>query len=524
MAPRKFLVKLLVLLLLILLSACFPAQTISANNPLPIIPQPEKIERLAGEFHLAEDMEVSGAEGELQEYFISQLNELTGVKLTHGSMDKANVLLNISIGRMGDEAYRIYITKARILITAATKQGLFRGMQTFFQLVPVEAKAKRASSSLEIPCINIDDKPRFGYRGLTLDCARNFMSVKFIKRYIDIIAYYKFNALHWRLTDDQGWRIQIKKYSKLTEKGATQKLFADSLYSGYYTQEDIKEIVEYARKRYITIIPEIDMPGHVTASLAAYPKNACIEGVYEPAKSYGIFNASYCAGDEDTYDFIENIIDEVCELFPGKYIHIGGDDVNMNSWKTCKECQERIKEDSLKDTQGLYVYFLNRVSSYITKKGKTAIVWNATGQQGLLPDIMVQSLQDSLSAADAAKEGHGVINSPRAFTSMDLNMFMLDLNTAYSFEPVPEALKGKETEKVLGGEVSFWNEIFRPDDVDKRLFPRILALAETFWSPVEAKDYKKFEARLNASYPDIEALGIEWDNGNARPKTLVTEE
>jgi len=383
-------------------------------------------------------------------------------------------------------------------------------MQTLFQLIPADDKAKKNSDNISIPCCKIVDSPAFIWRGLNIDCARHFMTKDFLKRYIDILAYYKFNILHWHLTDDQGWRIEIKKYPLLTKVGAWRKEADGSIYGGYYSQEDIKEIVAYAKSRFITIVPEIEMPGHCLASLSAYPENSCTGGPFEVADTWGVFNDVYCAGNDSTFDFLENILDEVIALFPGNFIHIGGDEVPKIRWKECPKCQARIKTEGLKDEDELQSYFIKRISNYLYSKGKNVIGWDEILQGGLAPGAIVQSWQSFQGAVDAAKLGHYTICSPASYTYLNSDPEDLDLKIAYSFNPVPAELSADEKKYILGSEVNLWTERTPRELVDQQLFPRILALSEIFWSNPINKNYDEFLSRVKNSYQDLTTLGIQY--------------
>ena len=336
------------------------------------------------------------------------------------------------------------------------------------------------------------------------------MSKDFIKRYIDILAYYKFNVLHWHLTEDQAWRIEIRKYPKLTQVGSWRKESDGSVYGGFYTQEDVREIVSYAQSRFITIVPEIEMPGHSLASLSAYPENSCTGGPFVPTNRFGVFNDIYCAGRDSTYIFIQNVLDEIIQLFPGKFIHIGGDEVPKNRWKECPKCQAKIKAEGLKDEDELQSYFIKRISGYLSSKGKRIIGWDEILQGGLAPGIIVQSWQSFQGAVDAANLGHYTICSPESFTYLNTSPENLDLQTVYSFNPVPDSLPESENKYVLGGEVNLWTEYIKQENVDGALFPRTLALAEVFWSNPQNKNYAEFYLRVKRSYADLRALGIKY--------------
>ncbi len=336
------------------------------------------------------------------------------------------------------------------------------------------------------------------------------MSKDFIKRYIDILAYYKFNVLHWHLTDDQGWRIEIKKYPRLTQIGAWRKEADGSIYGGFYTQEDIKEIVAYAESRYVTIVPEIEMPGHCTASLTAYPENSCTGGPFEVPITWGVFKDVYCAGRDSTFIFLENILDEVISLFPCKYIHIGGDEVPKDRWKECPRCQARIKSEGLKDEEGLQSYFIKRISNYLNSKGKEVIGWDEILQGGLAPGAIVESWQSFQGAVEAANLRHYTLSSPASFTYLNSSPEDLDLQTVYSFNPIPDELPQDETKFILGGEASLWTENAPQEKVDTQLFPRMLALSEVFWSDPKERDFNEFHSRVEKAYDDLTVHNIKY--------------
>lgn len=479
---------------------------------LPLIPYPERIILKEGLFKLSNSTAVICKDEFIKNYFTEKMMEFTGIQLTNSKKGKNKIILTVDNSSLKNnkESYKITIEKDAITVVGKTKEGLFRGIQTIFQLIPPEIKIKHDGSTFNfITCI-IEDSPRFTWRGLNLDCSRHFMSKDFIKRYIDILAYYKFNTLHWHLTDDQGWRIEIKKYPKLTEIGAWRKEADGSIYGGYYTQEDIKEIVEYAKSRFINVVPEIEMPGHCLASLASYPENSCTGGPFEVTNLWGVMKDVYCAGRDSTFYFLEDILDEVIQLFPGEYIHIGGDEVLKDRWKACPRCQERIKKVGLKDEHELQSYFVQRIVNYLESKNKKAIGWDEILEGGLAKGAIVQSWQGYKGAIEAAKQNHYTICSPTAYTYLNYDPDNLDLQTAYSFEPIPEELNNEQKKFILGGEANLWTEYAPQETVDSKLFPRILALAEVFWTPFQNKNYDNFYKRLQATYSDLNALGIQY--------------
>jgi hexosaminidase len=502
------------LLTLILIFLTIIPITAAQEKDVKLIPYPQKVEWLDGNFLLSGTTSINCSSGKLKDYFVSRIVVETGLNIDLKSKNSTGCKIILIIDSLGSnankEAYELTVTTDTIKITAASEEGLFRGIQTLFQLIPADDKVKKNNSNIRISCCKIIDSPAFTWRGLNLDCARHFMTKDFIKRYIDILAYYKFNILHWHLTDDQGWRIEIKKYPQLTKVGAWRKEADGSIYGGYYSQEDIREIVSYAQSRYITIVPEIEMPGHCIASLASYPGNSCKGGPFEVATTWGVFNDVYCAGNDSTFTFLENILDEVTAMFPGNYIHIGGDEVPKDRWKECPKCQARIKSEGLKDENELQSYFIKRISNYLYSKGKQVIGWDEILEGGLAPGSIVQSWQGFQGAVEAAKLGHYTICSPTSNTYLDYEPEDLNLQTAYSFNPLPAELPADEKKFILGSEVNLWTERAPQQLVDQKLFPRILALAEVFWSNPQNRDYNEFLTRVRKVYDDLRARGIQY--------------
>jgi len=496
---------------LLFLSTFFISGSFASERAL--IPLPEKVEWTDGNAVLSEKASIIGTDLKLTGYFISQIKSFTGLELKTATESGSGLQIVFSLknesAQLNKEAYRLSVTKDKIEISAADEKGLFLGMQTFFQLIPPANKISK-NGAVEIPCCRISDKPQFSWRGLHIDCCRHFMTKDFIKRYIDLIAYYKFNTFHWRLVEDQGWRIEIKKYPKLTEVGAWRKEADGTIYGGFYTQQDIKEVVAYANERHINIVPEIEMPGHTLSSLAAYPQFSCTGGPFDVAIMWGVMKDIYCAGNDSTFLFLQDVLDEVVSLFTGKYIHIGGDEAPKDRWKECPKCQARIKSEGLKDEHELQGYFTKRIAGYLASKGKTVIGWDEVLQGGLAPGMIIQSWQSFQGATDAAKIGHYTICSPASHTYLNHDPEDLDVRVAYSFKPIPDDLTPDEQKFVLGGEANLWTEHAPQETVDGKLFPRLLALAEVFWNNPLNKDYDEFYKRVQNSYKDMEALGIEY--------------
>ncbi len=501
--------------LLMFAAGIFVAASSAEERTTPaLIPLPAKIEWGAGAFTLTPQTFCVGPTKGLTEYFFQRTEALTGIRLEKNPArsDGTRIVLQLYTRQAGmqPESYTLIVEEKKVEIIAGDEEGLARGMQTFFQLIPAAAKRERTGKSIRIPACRIMDGPQFTWRGLNLDCSRHFMPKDFIKRYIDILAYYKFNIFHWHITDDQGWRIEIKKYPKLTSVGAWRKEGDGSTYGGFYTQDDVREIVAYARSRYITVVPEIEMPGHSTASLASYPENSCTGGPFEVVNVWGVHKDIYCAGRDSTYMFLQNVLDEVVALFPGQYIHIGGDEAPKDRWKKCPKCQARIRKEKLKDERELQSYFIKRISKYLQSKGKLMIGWDEILEGGLAPGAIVQSWQSFQGAVEAAKLGHPVICSPASHTYLNGDPDDLDLRTAYSFKPVPDELTAEQQQFIIGGEANLWTEQAPQETVDGKLFPRILALAEVFWNDPKNKNYDEFHARVQQSYADLAALGIRY--------------
>lgn len=429
--------------------------------------------------------------------------------------------------------YELKIDKNLSIVGDA--EGVFYGVQTLIQLLPPHI----SNNLIQLPYLTIKDYPRFGYRGLHLDVGRNFMPIDFIKKYIDYIAYHKMNYFHWHLTEDQGWRIEIKKYPKLTSVGAWRNGTIIGRHPGMgndnkkaggsYTQQQIKEIVKYAADRYITIVPEIEMPGHGSAAIAAYPNLSCFPN--EPTKNYfpktakwagdttgkqvqqawGIYSDVFCAGKEETFKFLKDVIDEVVSLFPGKYIHVGGDECPKANWKRCPNCQKIIKNKNLKDEHELQSYFIQRMEKYINGKGKTLIGWDEILEGGLAPNAIVMSWRGETGGIEAAKQKHEVIMTPTTYVYFDYSQTdnedsiviggNLPVEKVYGYEPIPAALNQEQAKYVLGAQANVWSEYMNnPRKVEYMIFPRLTALSEVLWSPKEKKNWVDFEKRLQVQF------------------------
>lgn len=416
------------------------------------------------------------------------------------------------------EGYHLSVDSAQITVRGKGP-GLFYGMQSLIQLFH-DATSKKIS----LPCLEIEDAPRYRYRGLHLDVCRHFFPVSFIKQYIDLMATYKLNTFHWHLTDDQGWRIEIKKYPRLTDIGGyrSQTLLGNqndsyppiydcTPYGGYYTQEQIKEVIQYARDRFITVVPEIEMPGHSMAALAAYPALACGDhpGPFKVGEKWGVFDDVYCAGKDSTFIFLEDVLSEVMDLFPGAYIHIGGDECPKSRWHTCKYCQRRMKDNHLRNENELQSYFVHRIEKFVNSKGRQIIGWDEILEGGLAPNATVMSWRGIRGGIAAARQNHDVIMTPGAFVYFDhLQGNSLQeplsiggytpLQRVYSYDPTPSVLSAQQQKKVIGVQANVWTEyINTTEKAQYMILPRLLALAEIAWTDKAKKDYDNFlEERL----------------------------
>ncbi len=458
----------------------------------------------------------------------------SGSDITLKNNDKIDFIYDESISN--PEGYVLEILPGSIKIKAKTDQGAFYAVQTIRQLLPPEFEnGSYSENSVAIESYVINDEPQFKYRGMHLDVGRHMFPVKFIKKFIDALAMLKMNTFHWHLTEDQGWRIEIKKYPKLQEVAAFRNetlighysdqphKFDGKKYGGYYSQNEIRDIVAYAQERYVTIIPEIEMPGHSQAAIAAYPELGCTGEQVEVAKKWGVFEEVYCPT-EETFKFLEDVIDEVVALFPGKYIHIGGDEAPKTRWKNCSECQDLIKKEGLKDEHGLQSYFIERMEKYINSKGKQIIGWDEILEGGLAPNATVMSWRGTSGAIEAAKSGHEVILTPTSHCYFDYYQSengdeplaiggFLPLEKVYSFNPIPEELSAEESKYVLGAQGNIWTEYMPTEaQVEYMVFPRIFAMSEVLWSKPEKRDFDDFVKRVENLHHRLDALDINYAN------------
>lgn len=493
-----------------------------------LLPRPERIALRSGVFSLAQKPEilVTSPESELTDlaaYLALAWKENSGYlpeirKHQAEIRSSARMLLSLvkSPISLGEEGYRLKIAPHRIEISALRPAGLFYGIQTLRQLL---------DSEKNLPCVEIQDRPQFPWRGMLLDCCRHFMPIDLIKRYIDLLADHKMNIFHWHLTEDQGWRLEIKRYPRLTEVGAW-RVQNGRRYGGFYTQEEVKDVVAYAQARFVTVVPEIEMPGHSLAALAAYPEYSCTGRPVAVETHWGIFDDVLCPGKESTFKFVQNILDEVCALFPSSYIHIGGDECPKDRWKVCPDCQSRIRSEKLKNENELQGYFTRRIESYLQSKGRRIIGWDEILEGGVSPKSVVQSWRGLAGAIAAAKQGNPVISSPWQGTyfycpqvpeEVRINYTTLNsLDKVYAFNPVPNELTPKQAFSIMGGECCLWTEYTLPFEVDPQMFPRLCAFAETVWSPQTGKNFGDFSARLEKHLGRLGRLGVDYHRAETK--------
>ncbi len=536
---------------IVLLLAIVCTLSATAQNSLNILPAPASVKINKGSFSFSPSTVIvikNGVDDNSADLFNNYVKAKFGFKLKKVKFAPTNYIQLTTVQTLvpGKEgAYSLNINSKSITIYGQTVSGTFYGLQTLMQLLPAEAK-KSFKPVYNIAAVEITDEPRFKYRGMHLDVARHFMPVDFIKKYIDYLAAYKFNTFHWHLTDDQGWRIEIKKYPLLTSVGGYRngtitgrypgKGNTNTKHGGFYTQQQIKEIIKYAADRFITVIPEIEMPGHASAAIAAYPELSCFPNedtqiakdcVWSgPTKgkqvqqTWGVFEDVF-SPTENTFTFLQNVLDEVIALFPSKYIHIGGDECPKEAWKRSAFCQQLIKEKNLKDEHGLQSYFIGRIEKHINSKGRNIIGWDEILEGGLAPNATVMSWRGEEGGIEAAKQNHDVIMTPGSHCYLDHSQSKnedsvtiggyLPIETVYNYEPIPVALNAEQAKHVLGAQGNLWTEyITNPSKVEYMIFPRMMALSEVLWSSKEKRNWNDFERRLPALLERLDKNGINY--------------
>jgi len=498
---------------------------------MDIIPFPAKIERQAGELCLTPETDIltDSTNRWNADYLHDLLANPTGfpLRVQTGGRAAKNVIrlrLDPTLEGLGREGYRLEVRPEAIVIEAPGTAGIFYGIQTLRQLLPVEIEERHTVFDVDwyVPCVLIEDRPRFTWRGFMLDEGRHFQGTETALLTLDLMALQKLNVLHWHLTEDQGWRIEIKKYPRLTEVGAQRtgtsktvlgKQHDEIPYVGFYTQDEIREIVAYAIQRHITIVPEIEMPGHSLAALASYPDLSCTGGPFEVATHFGIFPEIYCAGKETVFTFLQDVLDEILDLFPSPYIHIGGDEAPKERWKKCADCQRRIREKGLKDEHALQVYFTNRIATYLDLKGRHVMGWNEILRDGLVKGAVLHFWAGGRERMLEAvrNEKRAVVMSTYLDTYLDHSYSLMPLSRAYRYEPVPAELDENETGSILGLEFPLWSEwVPNRARLDYQVYPRLTAMAETGWTPKDRKDFKDFRRRLEKLLGRLDRLEVRY--------------
>lgn len=531
-------------LYLFIICFSFGCSNLEPNDPelYQILPEPVQLTPKSGQFILTADTKIvlTSKTQKLQQvtrYLSRLLKPATGFNLEiSNDPGEANIILfSLDNNINHPEGYILDISPHQVLIRARQAVGAFYAVQSLRQLLPPEIESKEMVESAEwrIPCATIEDAPRYAYRGMHLDVGRHFFPIEFIRKYIDMLALHKMNYFHWHLTEDQGWRIEIKKYPKLQEIASQRKetlvghnrdkpqKFDGQPYGGFYTQEEIQRLVFYAQSRFVNIIPEIEMPGHSQAALAAYPNLGCTNGPFETATKWGVFKEVYCPK-EETFQFLEDVLEEVFALFPGKYIHIGGDECPKDRWKESQFCQNLIKKEGLKDEHELQSYFIKRMEKFINANGKSLIGWDEILEGGLAPNATVMSWRGTEGGIAAAKQGHDVIMTPTSHCYFDYYQAkpegeplaiggFLPLDTVYSFEPTPIDLSLEEQKHILGAQGNLWTEYIKtPEQLEYMAFPRAIALAEVVWSPKEKRNFASFKKRLKHHSKRLDQLNVNY--------------
>lgn len=527
--------------LLILISLFVFNSSMLIAQEISIIPKPMSMEKRSGNFRITTSTKIMYETGNTDLHAIAQklsdkIRDVTGLELAI-SESKANVSTNVirlelnDVDSAGAEGYFLSVTPRNVVIKANRPAGVYYGVETIRQLLPVDEQVSKKSTAVLLPAVEIFDRPRFPWRGLMLDVGRYYYSIDFIKEFIDQLAMHKMNTFHWHLTEDHGWRIEIKEYPRLTEVGAWRSGTQFSRYQnhinpnphgGYYTQDQIREVVEYAKERYVNIVPEVEMPGHTLAVLVAYPELSCTGGPFEIPPNWAIQEDIFCAGNEKTFEFLENVLTEVAELFPSPVIHIGGDEAPKKRWKECPKCQQRIKQENLKDEHELQSYFIKRIEKFLRTKNKKMIGWDEILDGGLAPNAMVMSWRGEKGGISAAKMHHEVVMSPNTYAYLDYYQGepyhepsaiggLLTIEKVYSYEPVPSQLSDSEALYIRGIQGNIWSEfIHSPEKVEYMAYPRAAAIAEIGWSPKKYKDWEDFKRRLQSQYKRYESAGIHY--------------
>ena len=544
-----------------------------SESAYSIIPQPAALHPESGFFVVDHNTIVVGTDA-LQaetELLTQMLDRASGFSIAHkigeAKETRNKIILSLDKTMTHPEGYILNVSTNEIEITAKNPAGILYGIQSLRQLLPAESELK-SIKKLQIPAVVIEDHPRYAYRGMHLDVSRHFFPVTFIKKYIDLLALHKMNRFHWHLTDDQGWRIEIKKYPKLTEIGGFRSGTVignrpyngndNTRYGGFYSQEEVRDVVAYAARMHIIVIPEIELPGHASAAIAAYPFLSCFPD--EPTvipediisnggkqlqengtpkitqETWGVFNDVFCAGDDTTFDFLEDVLDEVIPLFPSEYIHIGGDECPKENWKRCPACQKRMQELSLADEHELQSYFIQRIEKYLNGKGKNIIGWDEILEGGLAPNATVMSWRGEEGGIAAAKQNHPVIMTPSTYCYLDYYQFKADagkstavgkylpIQKVYNYNPFPKELTAAQADYILGAQANVWTEYMPTEEyVEYKVLPRMTALAEVVWVADSLKNWSSFKIRLEHLSERYRVLGYNYAKVDPDGKDFIEQ-
>ncbi len=525
------------LILLFMVSCNTPTVTKPYNEGINITPKPVEMTTKEGNFKLSPNVTFvatdNGAE-KVAAFFAAKIKASTGYDLNVRKDLPASNYINLAIENelpVNNEGYLLDVTPDHINIRATTPQGLFYGMQTVMQLLPAEIESSTLVKGIDwaVPAVEIKDEPRFRYRGMHLDICRHYEGVDFIKKQLDVLSLFKINRLHWHLTDDQGWRIEIKKYPELSQVAAKRVEGEGNTYGPYiFTHEQVKEVVAYAKERFIEVIPEIELPGHAVAAIATYPELSCTGESIPVRNIWGVSTDVFCAGNEKTFEFLENVITEVMPLFESEYFHIGGDEAPKTRWEACPKCQARIKALGLKGNkehsaeEKLQSYFVQRIEKFLVKNNKKMIGWDEILEGGLAPTATVMSWRGEEGGIASANMGHDVIMTPGPWLYLDKYQGdskllpvtiggYLPLSKTYGYEPIPEKINEDKKHHILGAQANIWTEYkYDGSMMEHDIYPRIIALAELTWTPKEKKDYTDFEHRIDNQRVRLDMHGINY--------------
>ena len=513
-----------------LLACCLGASVLMtsfcASAAISIIPEPQHMQAGQGSYQLDAGTGIDAPDDarahEIVSFLRDAVRDQTGIKLSE-SAHAHGIALAIDPTVKGDEAYRLSVTPRGVIIQASTDKGLFWGVQTLRQLLPL-----KHGSSVAIPSVQIEDAPAFAYRGFMLDVGRHFYPVSFIKKQLDLLSYYKINTFHWHLTEDQGWRLQINRYPKLTSVGAWRTEADGSRYGGFYTQAEARDVVDYARQRNITVIPEIEMPGHSVAALASYPELSCTRQPIPVATTWGVFKDIDCVGDPNTFTFIEHVLDEVMAIFPSQLVHIGGDETPKDRWKDCASCQALMHAQGLKDEEGLQSYFIRQIQAYLTSKGKTLVGWDEILEGGADKNAIIEIWRGDDEARKALANGNRIIVAGPFY--LDWPMDRLTVKSIYQTDITGapgDAVFAANQAQILGGEAPLWSERANPFNAESKIYPRMLAFAENLWTHGAHDDanYAAFDQRLQAQYPWLDTQQVAYgpENGPVVQYTMTAD-